>query len=66
MLIVCKLITWKMLNSLGPCIKQLSIFSLAACCKHHVVCESVLIHLAVDVNSSIMVPCLCVNMIMIN
>jgi hypothetical protein len=66
MLVACKLITWKMLNSLGPYIKQPSIFSLVACCKHHVVCESVLIHPTMDVNSSIMVPCLCVNMIMIN
>jgi hypothetical protein len=66
MLVVSKLIACKMLNSLGPCIKQPLIFSLAVCYKHHVVCESVMIHPIVDVNSSIMVPWLCVNMIMAN
>jgi hypothetical protein len=66
MLVVCKLIACKMLNSLGPCTKQPPIFSLVACYKHHVVCENALIHPALDVNSSIMVPCLCVNMIMAN
>jgi hypothetical protein len=66
MLVVCKLITCKMLNSLRPCTKQLPIVSLVARYKHQVVCENALIHPVVDVNSSIMVPCLCVNMIMAN
>jgi hypothetical protein len=56
MLIVSKLIACKMLNSLGPCIKQLLIFSSTMHYKHHVVCESAMIHPIVDVNSSIMAP----------
>jgi hypothetical protein len=56
MLVVCKLIACKMFNSLGPCIKQPSIFSLVVCYKHHIVCENAMIHLVVDVNRSIMVP----------
>jgi hypothetical protein len=66
MLVVCKLIACKMLNSLGSCIKKLPIFSLVACYKHHVVCEFFWIHPIVDVNSSIMVPWLCENMITTN
>jgi hypothetical protein len=44
----------------------LPILSLVTYYKHHVLCENVIIHPIVDVNSSIIVPWLSVNMITTN